>query len=77
MRVVREFLDEPCKVTVFSWNGKYIIKLEHGPFEQTFKVSEFDMLEEEIGGLLNDDFFNDAMNRFDAMGRSLKNALNA
>lgn len=76
MRVVKEYLDKPCKITVFSWNGKYIIKLETGPFEQTFKVSELDILESELDDLLNEDFLNAALKRFQDMGSSLKSALN-
>lgn len=76
MRVVKEYLDKPCKVTVFSWNGKFIIKLESGPFEQTFKVSELDLLESELDELLNNEFLNDAIERFRDMGKSFKSALN-
>lgn len=76
MRVVKEITDKACKITVFSWNGKYIIKLENGPFEQTFKVSEFDVLEEEIDDILSADFINEAMTRFDAMAASLRKASN-
>lgn len=76
MRVVKEILDKPFKVTVFSWNGKYLIKLEDGPFEQTFKVSEFDFLEEELDDILNDTFLDEAKARFNDMGNSLKKAIN-
>ena len=76
MRVVKEYLDKPCKVTVFSWNGKYIIKLEEGPFEQTFKVSELEVLEEELEDILNENFLNQALDRFKEMGSSLKSAMN-
>lgn len=75
MRVVKEITGKACKITVFSWNGKYIIKLENGPFEQTFKVSEFDVLEEELDDILNEDFLNEAMTRFNTMAASLKNAI--
>lgn len=77
MRVVKEYLDKPCKVTVFSWNGKYIIKLEEGPFEQTFKVSEFDIIEPELDEILNEDFLKEAIERFKQMGSSLRKALNS
>jgi len=76
MRIVKEVMGKPCKVTVFSWNGKYLIKLENGPFEQTFKVSELDVLEEELDDILNEDFFNDAIKRFDDMALSLRSAMN-
>ncbi len=77
MRIVKEYFDKPFKVTVFSWNGKYLIKLEDGPFEQTFKISEFDFLEEELEDILSDDFFKEASARFKDMGQSLKKAINA
>ena len=76
MRVVKELKGKPCKVTVFSWNEKYLIKLEHGPFEQTYKVSMMDYLEEEIDDILTDKFISDAMDRFTAMGKSLHEAIN-
>lgn len=75
MRVVKEFNDKPCKVTVFSWNGKYLIKLEHHGLEQTFKVSEFDVLEQEIEELLNDEFLDQAITRFDEMAQALGKAM--
>ncbi|MFY0591176.1 hypothetical protein [Roseivirga sp.] len=75
MRVVKEIDGKACKITVFSWNGKYIIKLEKGPFEQTFKVSEFDVLEEEIDGILSDEFIKESITRFNAMALSLKKAM--
>ncbi|OEK05512.1 hypothetical protein [Roseivirga misakiensis] len=74
MRIVKEIEGKPCKITVFSWNGKYIIKLEKGPFEQTFKVSEFDFMEDEIDDILNEEFLADAITRFSAMALSLKKA---
>lgn len=76
MRIVKEITGRPCKITVFSWNGKYLIKLESGPFEQTFKVSEMDVLEEELDDILSDTFLNDALKRFDDMAQSLRNSIN-
>lgn len=76
MRIVKEVMGKPCKITVFSWNGKYLIKLENAQFEQTFKVSELDVLEEELDDILNETFLNDAIKRFDDMALSLRSALN-
>jgi len=75
MRVVKEIQGKPCKITVFSWNGKYIIKLENGPFEQTFKVSELDVLPEELDDILSEDFIKEAMARFKEMSLSLKKSI--
>jgi hypothetical protein len=43
MRVVGEIPHSDCKITIFSWNNRYLIKLEQGLLEQTFKVNEFDI----------------------------------
>lgn len=71
MRVVKEIPHTACKITVFSWNQKYLIKLESGDFEQTFKVSEFDILEDEIDEILSESFINQAVSRFSDMQKSL------
>lgn len=71
MRVVKEIPHSACKITVFSWNQKYLIKLEQGDFEQTFKVSEFDVLESELDEILTDEFVNQALERFADMQKSL------
>ena len=44
MRVVKEVTLGEIRVSIFSWNSKYIFKYELGPMEQTFKVSETDIL---------------------------------
>jgi hypothetical protein len=47
MRVIKEFaISSAIKATFFSWNSKYIVKLESGNLEQVYKVAET-----EIGGL--------------------------
>lgn len=44
MRVIKEFpLNQFIKATLFSWNGKYILKLESGNLEQTYKISELEV----------------------------------
>ncbi len=72
MRVIRENVVEGCKVTLYAWNNRYIIKMERGLFEQTFKISEFDVTgEEELVHLLDAEFVQQALKRFDDMGQSL------
>jgi hypothetical protein len=60
------------RVSIFSWNSKYIFKYELGPMEQTFKVSETDILEDsELDGFLEGDFLEEVNQRFQEMGESL------
>lgn len=75
MRIVKEIPNPQCKITVFSWNQKYLIKLEAGPFEQTFKVSELDILEQELEEILNPEFITAALKRFDDMRVSLQKSM--
>lgn len=76
MRVVGEIPHPMCKITLLHWNNKYLIKLESGPFEQTFKVSEFDITSEaDLPKIVDAEFINKAMERFADMSRSLGQAI--
>lgn len=76
MRTVREFTRSDCKITIFSWNNRYLIKLEQGPLEQTFKVPEMDVSsEEDLLSILDAEFIQQAAARFDHMGQSLHEAM--
>ncbi len=72
MRVVKEVTLGEVRVSIFSWNSKYIFKYELGPMEQTFKVSETEILEEsELDGFLEGEFLEEVQQRFKEMGESL------
>jgi hypothetical protein len=72
MRVVKEVTLGEIRVSIFSWNSKYIFKYELGPMEQTFKVSETDILEEtELDDFLEGEFLEEVNQRFQEMGESL------
>ena len=72
MRVVKEETRGEIRVSIFSWNSKYIFKYELGPMEQTFKVSETDILEEsELESFLDGEFLEEVKRRFEEMGAAL------
>jgi hypothetical protein len=72
MRVVGEIPHPKLKITIFNWNNRYLIKLEAGFLEQTFKVSEFDITsEEDLKKVVDADFIKEAEARFDDMALSL------
>jgi hypothetical protein len=76
MRVVHEFVREEIRISVFSWNNKYILKFEYGPMEQTFKISETDVLEEkDLDEFFGGEFFEKVKLRFGDMGSSLLSQL--
>jgi hypothetical protein len=73
MRVIATIPHPHIQISIFHMNSKYIIKLEAGPMEQAFKVSE-----EEIRGLeniqkiLDEEFIKKALARFNEMFLSFK-----
>jgi hypothetical protein len=76
MRVVSEFSKEGIRVSVFSWNNKYLIKYELGPMEQTFKIPETDILEEsDLNLFYEGKFFDQVVLRFKEMGESFQKQL--
>ena len=76
MRVVVEIPHKECKITVFAWNNRYLIKLEQGMFEQTFKVHEYDLDgESELHKIIDEPFIREALSRFDDMNSSLRQTL--
>jgi hypothetical protein len=76
MRVVGEIPHPECKITVFAWNNRYLIKLEQGLLEQTFKVNEYDVTSEaEVYRIVDEAFLEEAIQRFAGMGESLRQAM--
>ncbi len=76
MRVVKELVREEVRISIFSWNNKYILKFELGPMEQTFKLSETDLLEEQdLEAFMEGEFFKKVRERFDEMGKSFRSQL--
>ena len=76
MRVIGEIPNPHCKITLFHWNNRYLIKVEQGPFEQTFKIQEYDLTsEDDIRLVVSETFIQSALERFESMGRALALAM--
>jgi len=76
MRVVVEIPHKECKITVFAWNNRYLIKLEQGLLEQTFKINEYDLAgESELFKIIDEPFIQEAIKRFEEMNSSLQQTL--
>ena len=79
MRHVADIPYPQVKITLLAWNGKYLLKLEQGPLEQTYKVAELDMNgivapDVEIRQILDDEFLAAAVARFQAMQQDMRAA---
>jgi hypothetical protein len=76
MRIVGNIPHPDIRITVFHMNDKYIVKLEAGPMEQTFK---FDQERhpgfEAVQKLVDAEFLSKAMSRFNEMFLAMKAAI--
>ncbi len=76
MRVLKETVIQGIRISVFSWNNKYLLKYEQGMIEQTFKVSELDIVDEnDLSSFFQEDFLSAVQKRFDEMHDSLRNKM--
>lgn len=76
MRVLKDYSIPGCKVTLFHWNNRYLVKLEQGYLEQTFKINQFDIAgEDQLEKLLDETFLGQALSRFSEMALSLRDAM--
>ncbi|GAB4036847.1 hypothetical protein [Spirosoma gilvum] len=68
MRFVQDIPHPQFRIGLYSWNSKYIVKIEAGPYEQTYKVSELDLIDPEaIPTLLDEPFLTRVAARFQEM----------
>ena len=76
MRVVKEISNPDYRTTVFSWNNKYIIKLETPSFEQTYKIDQYELASDlEAVQLLDAEFISKIMSRFEQMSADMGSAI--
>ena len=76
MRQVGEIAHPECKITVFSWNNRYLVKFERGHLEQTFKIDQFDVAgDAELKKILDPEFIKTTLDRFEEMDKSWSEAI--
>ncbi len=65
MRVIAEIPHPHLKISIFSWNGKYMIKLEAATYEQIYKINEADVEGlEQVKQLVTPEFIDSCIQRF-------------
>jgi hypothetical protein len=74
MRTVAELPHPEFKITIMSMNSKFIIKLEQGSLEQTYKVPEMDLTDgvNSVFELLDEPFLKTVSARFTEMRKDFK-----
>jgi len=43
MRYIKDVPNQEFKISIYQWNNKYIVKIEAGMYEQTYKIDEYDV----------------------------------
>lgn len=78
MRTIAELPHPDCKITIFSMNQKFIIKIEQGSLEQSYKIPELDVTDGVNGifQLIDETFINSVLSHFKAMMSSFKDTYN-
>lgn len=68
MRVIADIPHEKYKIQLLNYNAKYIMKIELGQFEQTFKIGETDVMSmEEVKNMLTPELLSNCLTRFISM----------
>ncbi|MBD1392114.1 hypothetical protein [Mucilaginibacter glaciei] len=76
MRIIAELPHPDFKISILSMNSKFIIKIEKGALEQTYKLPEMDLTDgvNSVFELLDEAFLNTVKERFAAMLKDFKDA---
>ncbi|HLV42022.1 MAG TPA: hypothetical protein VKY37_07075 [Brumimicrobium sp.] len=65
MRVVDTIPHERFKIQIFSFNGKYTVKIELGQFEQSYKIGELDVMGVlDVKSMITPEFLDNCLKRF-------------
>jgi hypothetical protein len=68
MRLVKQIPHERYLIQIHQYNGKFILKVELGGFEQLFKVSDSELSNlDELETAIQGDFLSNCLERFVAM----------
>lgn len=76
MRIVGEIIHPDCRITLYSWNNRYLIKIEQDFLEQTFKIDQFEVQsDDDLKSRISEDFIQAALTRFNSMHQSVQKIL--
>lgn len=75
MRLVKEIPHERYKIQLFNYNSKYILKIELGQFEQSFKIGETDVYGlQDVENMITEELLANSLKRFVEMRTDWENA---
>ncbi len=78
MRIVKEIPHERYKIQLHQYNSKYILKIELGQYEQSYKINELDIEDANaIDNMLSEEFLQNCLKRFLTMRRDWEKAFDS
>jgi len=74
MRIIAELPHPEFKISILNMNSKFIVKIEQGSLEQTYKIAESDLLDgvNSVFELLDEEFLKTVAERFTEMRKDYK-----
>jgi len=74
MRIIAELPHPEFKISIFNMNQKFIVKIEKGSLEQSYKIPEMDLTDgvNSVFELLDEDFLKTVTSRFESMKKDFK-----
>jgi len=74
MRIIAELPHPDFKITIFNMNQKFIVKIEKGVLEQSYKIPEMDLTDgvNSVFELLDEAFLLTVATRFAEMNKDFK-----
>lgn len=78
MRIIAELPHPDFKISILNMNHKFIVKIEQGNLEQSFKVAEADLLDgvNSVFELMDEKFLKSVSARFVEMRKDFKESYN-
>lgn len=65
MRLLKDIPHPRYKIQLLQYNNKYIVKIELGQFEQTYKIGDLDVQgPEEVERMITPELLSNALKRF-------------
>ncbi|RVU00953.1 hypothetical protein EOD41_09990 [Mucilaginibacter limnophilus] len=76
MRIIAELPHPDFKISILYMNQKYIVKIEQGALEQSYKIPEMDLIDgvNSVFELLDEEFLKRVAARFTDMRKDYKDA---
>jgi hypothetical protein len=76
MRIIAELPHPDFKISILNMNQKFIVKIEQGSLEQSYKIPEMDLTDgvNSVFELLDEEFLKAVSARFTEMRKDYKDA---